>query len=84
MVASILVTTECVLKPLKHQDKHLRSMYMALFNETVGIATVAVDTSIAYRAAELRAIYGLRTPDAIHVATAIIEGCDAFLQTISV
>jgi predicted nucleic acid-binding protein len=30
-------------------------------------------------AAELRARYNLRTPDALHIACAIDTGCDAFL-----
>lgn len=38
-----------------------------------------VSVAIAERAAHLRAQYRLRTPDAIHIATAMIAGCDAFL-----
>ena len=34
---------------------------------------------MAAQAAALRARHGLRTPDAIHCATAIHAGCDAFL-----
>jgi len=40
---------------------------------------IDVDGMIAERAADLRARYNLRTPDAIHIATAIVAGCDAFL-----
>ena len=35
--------------------------------------------AIAMRAAELRARYGLRTPDAIHCATALAARCDGLL-----
>jgi len=38
-----------------------------------------VSVTIAEQAARLRAQYRLRTPDAIHIATAMIAGCDAFL-----
>jgi predicted nucleic acid-binding protein len=34
---------------------------------------------VAERAADLRARYNVRTPDAIQLATALEAGCDAFL-----
>ncbi|MGF1503674.1 MAG: type II toxin-antitoxin system VapC family toxin [Anaerolineae bacterium] len=40
---------------------------------------VGILMEIARSAAELRAHYNLRTPDARHIATAISAGCDAFL-----
>ncbi len=40
---------------------------------------VELDAAIAARAADLRARYGLRTPDAIHCATAVASECDAIL-----
>lgn len=40
---------------------------------------VEVDIEIAHRAAEIRARHGLRTPDAIHVATAVHAGADLLL-----
>jgi predicted nucleic acid-binding protein len=39
----------------------------------------AVTTHTAESAARLRANYNLRTPDALHVATALESSCDAFL-----
>jgi hypothetical protein len=36
-------------------------------------------TYVAERAAELRARYNLRTPDALQVATALVRRCEAFL-----
>jgi predicted nucleic acid-binding protein len=38
-----------------------------------------IDAAIAEVAADLRARYNLRTPDALQLATAIKAGCDAFL-----
>jgi predicted nucleic acid-binding protein len=40
---------------------------------------VAVDTTIAERAADLRARWRIRTPDALQIATALDAGCQAFL-----
>jgi predicted nucleic acid-binding protein len=39
----------------------------------------AVDVEVAERASELRAKYNVRAPDAIHAATSIVEGADAFI-----
>ena len=39
----------------------------------------ANNIDIAHRAAEYRARYGLRTPDAIHVATAVQARAEVFL-----
>lgn len=40
---------------------------------------VPIDLNVAERAAELRARYGLRTPDALQIAAALSSGCEAFL-----
>ncbi|MBN1565724.1 MAG: PIN domain-containing protein [Anaerolineae bacterium] len=40
---------------------------------------LSITTRIAETAADLRARYNLRTPDALHVAAALDSGCDAFL-----
>ncbi|MBK9715381.1 MAG: PIN domain-containing protein [Kouleothrix sp.] len=38
-----------------------------------------IDAVVADQAAELRASYGLRTPDALQIAAALAAGCTAFL-----
>ncbi len=43
------------------------------------IALVNVDRAIALKAAEIRAKYHLKTPDAIHLATALEQNCELFL-----
>lgn len=43
------------------------------------ITALPVNAIVAEQAAQLRTIYRLRTPDALHVATALVSGCDAFL-----
>jgi predicted nucleic acid-binding protein len=59
--------------------RDMRIAYNTLFMSTHGITLLPVDVSIARHSADLRAHYNLRTPDAIHVATAIEGQCDAFL-----
>ena len=38
-----------------------------------------MDAATAEMAAQLRATYGLRTPDALHLGSAITSGCQVFL-----
>ena len=40
-----------------------------------------VDAAVVEKATELRAIVGLKTPDAIHAATAILAGVQSFWTT---
>ncbi|HEY7677903.1 MAG TPA: PIN domain-containing protein, partial [Candidatus Methylomirabilis sp.] len=46
-----------------------------------GIDLLDVTSPIAERAAELRARYGIRTPDAIQAATAVEAGATAFVTS---
>ncbi len=67
------------MKPLQANDTLLVSRYRTMFYQTTGISVISVSPSAGDLAAELRARYNLRTPDALHVACAIDAGCDAFL-----
>lgn len=73
---SNLIRTETLTHPLRRGDHVQAEAYRALF---LNLRMIDVDGMIAERAADLRARYNLRTPDAIHIATAIVAGCDAFL-----
>lgn len=44
-----------------------------------GLTIVPVDRNVAREAARVRGRFGMRLPDAIHVATAVVAGADAFL-----
>lgn len=44
-----------------------------------GLAILPVDRDVARTAARIRGRFGLRLPDAIHVATAVVAGAGAFL-----
>jgi len=79
VVASTIILTECLSKPMKEGDSALVTAYNTLFRHTRGISLIPVHVTVAGRAADLRARYALRTPDALHVATALVSGSDAFL-----
>jgi predicted nucleic acid-binding protein len=76
LITSRLSRIECRSKPLGRGDEALLSTYDRFF----GICTVAaIDDEIVDRATELRGRFGLRTPDAIHLATAIMAQADRCL-----
>ncbi|WP_022887105.1 type II toxin-antitoxin system VapC family toxin [Glaciibacter superstes] len=70
---SPLVTLECLVKPLRDENLSLHDHYLAALDE---FQQLSVDESHFIRAAELRARYGLKTPEALHLAVAQLSGCD--------
>ena len=78
-VTSVVTLTEVLNKPIKHQDTATEKSYRDMLLHSRYIILVPISIQIAERAAELRARYNLKTPDALQVATAIDAGCDAFL-----
>jgi len=71
---SPLVKCECLTGPLKRGDPVLRYAYFALFDQ---FASLSMPESVYLQAAELRALFGLKTPDALHLACAQYHRCDA-------
>jgi predicted nucleic acid-binding protein len=67
----------CRVKPLREGDAALLADFDAFFAEAV--AVVALTREVIDRATEPRARYGVRTPDAIHLAAAVASGCGVFL-----
>lgn len=76
LATSRLSRLECRSKPIRDRDAALLARYDATFTNA---RIVEVTAAIIERATELRARYGFRSPDAIHLATAIDGGADVFL-----
>ena len=77
-VASDLTRMECRVKPLRDGNADLLKDYDDYFEETVA-EIVALSREVIDRATEIRAQYGFKTPDAIHLAATVVSGCDVFL-----
>jgi predicted nucleic acid-binding protein len=71
---SPLVKCECLVGPIKRGDPVLREAYVELFDRFVFLA---MPETVYLQAAELRARFGLRTPDALHLACAQHHRCAA-------
>ena len=78
-IASTVALTEVLVQPLRVGNIALAERYESVLSDSNSFRLEPVTITIARAAADLRARYNLRTPDALHVATAIIFGCDAFL-----
>lgn len=77
IVTSVMTLTETLMKPLHANDQALIDAYEDLLTQNTRL--VPITARIARSAADVRARYNLRTPDALHVATALDASCDAFL-----
>lgn len=71
---SPLVKCECLVGPIKRGDPVLQRAYTELFEQ---FAPLDMPEPVYLQAAQLRGYFGLRTPDALHLACAQYHGCDA-------
>lgn len=78
-VSSVITLTEILTLPLKLGNTTLEHQYRDILTNTGNLLLSPVTASIADYAAQLRARFNLRTPDALHIATALEAKCDAFL-----
>lgn len=78
-VTSILTITEILTGPYKLQNHKLIEEYRSTLLTFPNLTFREMDYKIANKTAQCRAEYGLKTPDAIQLATAIIEKADVFI-----
>jgi predicted nucleic acid-binding protein len=78
-ITSVITLTEVLVHPLRRGDVALQHQYSDLLIHAANFQTLSIDIAAARSAADLRARYNLRTPDALQVALAIAAGCDSFL-----
>lgn len=77
IVSSELTLMECLVVPLRNGNTLLIDTYEQLLSSQISL--VPISQTILKNAAQLRATTSLRTPDAIHAATALSQGCTLFL-----
>lgn len=79
LVGSEIVLLETLVLPIRKQDTLLENVYRDLFFDSEEVELFAISVPILERAARIRAETGLKTPDAIHAATALEIGAELFL-----
>ena len=83
-VSSYLSLLEVLVKPIKEGAREIALQYRDLMLSSAFLKLFPLDDKVAELAAELRARYNgngfkLRTPDAIQIATGILNGAEVFL-----
>lgn len=78
-VVSTLLTTELLVRPKSLGREDVCRKYIGLIYSFPNLEVVPFDLDIAVRCAEIRAKYRIRTPDAVHLATAAEKGARVFV-----
>ena len=80
VVTSVLSMIECRSKPLRDGDLARVALYDAFFGSR-DLTLFPVDQAVAEQATRVRARYNLKTPDAIHIATATLHVASLVVTT---
>jgi predicted nucleic acid-binding protein len=72
VASSPLALQECLVRPMRERNVELRDRYLGAFERMENIELTA---PVFVRSAELRAGFGIKTPDALHLAAAQLAGC---------
>lgn len=78
-LGSTLLLTEVLTRPMEEGRGDLVLAYKSLIVGFPHFQLFPLDEDIAEKAAFFRSRYNLRTPDAIHVATAVVHGAGAII-----
>lgn len=78
-VTSVVTLSEVLVQPIRTSRPDVEERYRELLMGGPNVLLAEITRSIAERAARLRAIYGVRLPDAYQIAAAIEHGATHFL-----
>ena len=78
-IMSTLVFAELLVPAYRNDKKKLADAIQRVLSNFPNLTLLPVTVEISRSAAELRARHNLRTPDAIHVATALAGNADYFV-----
>lgn len=79
VVTSVMTLLEVLVRPFRDGNLTLAQTYREFLLNTTDVAIYDVSQEIAEEAARLRALYKVRTPDSVQLATAIHEKATFFL-----
>lgn len=80
IVSSELTLLEVLVKPLRERKQALEQRYRRLLTASREVHLHPIERPVIEQALALRATLGLRTPDALHAATALQAGCALFVS----
>lgn len=76
---STLVELELLVRPLRQRDDQGVATVQKFFRLQPNLRLTPMDSTVAHAAAQVRAATGMRAPDAIIAATALIDRCDIII-----
>lgn len=79
IVTSAVTLLEVLVVPYRAGNLALATRYEELLARSRGVRLQEIDRAQLRAAAHLRAVSGVRVPDALQLAAALAEGCTAFV-----
>lgn len=79
LVSSELLLLEALVKPIKTGDEDLEERYRELLTNSTSVELHPIELTTLEKAVRIRASFGLKTPDAIHAATALEHSCELLI-----
>jgi predicted nucleic acid-binding protein len=79
LVTSALTLLEVLVVPYRAGNRQLAERYEALLTRGQGIRMIDLTRDQLRAAAQLRAATGVKTPDALHLVSALGAGCKTFV-----
>lgn len=79
VVTSPVTLAECLVLPMRQNNLLKQQQLIDIITSPETAEFVVITSEIARCAADIRARYNLKLPDALQVATAIVSNCEAFL-----
>lgn len=79
IVTSAITLLEVLVVPFREGNEALAARYEAILTRSRGVRLIDPDRVQLRAAAQLRAVHGLRTPDALQLAAALTMRCSALV-----
>ena len=79
IITSAISLLEVLVKPIRDDNTALVDQYKSVLTQATGLSCVPLTMPLMEEAARLRAFLNLKTPDAIHAASALESECVLFV-----
>ena len=79
VIANRILLAELLPKPLAARNDAVLARYKSLLTEGESVELVDIDHSVAMTAVDMCARHNLRPLDGLHLATALVHDCTAFV-----
>lgn len=78
-VTSGITLLETLVIPLKNKEHAVADQYEKLLSGSRGLTLLNLDSNLLRLGADLRAKFGIKTPDALQIAASQLKNCSAFV-----